>query len=44
MIRNVLRAGQELLEGQKIAIVIDDGVKGDGGGGGKRCCRVSAGI
>lgn len=36
MIRNVARAEQELLEGQKISIVIDDAVKGRRGRGVKK--------
>lgn len=36
MIRNVARAEQEFLEGQKISIVIDDAVKGRRGRGVKK--------
>lgn len=43
MIRNVARAEQELLEGQKISIVIDDAVKGCMGRG-RECSKVWADI
>lgn len=42
MIRNVARAEQELLEGQKISIVIDDAVKGRRERG-RECRRVQQG-
>lgn len=41
MIRNVARAEQELLEGQKISIVIDDAVKERRE---RRCSKVTANI